>query len=469
MTFNPSRLYTALLNTGLQQKDNPLYQVLHNLIDNVITLNDQTSSVLADFRGPLTIPTYIVIGSIGSVTPSPGDLVVNRGSSGYGAIYFGPTGLAFLDWDGVNWNFQPSTGLVNAPNFNATASIFAALNVSATGGYIKAGGSVAFAPNLGDIIANRGGVAPGTGYLFLGNSAGAHYIGYDGTQLTTNDAFVSTGGRIGSNFGMTSGPIGLNTPTAGDLVVSRGGNPGSGAIYFGGSASSHFLFYDGTNFNITDPLSSLSVVGSIIGTGLVSIQTINDGSDSLRLGSGGFYYGFARSNITGSLYIQGNQAGANFIVLAPTSGNVGIGAEPTTLFSVIEKFQVNSSGYIPKYNNIVTKGIGVSSVYGLDNRTGLTTADGAATTLYTTVAANNIFRVSADIFATAAVTGTATYTIKWTENGTTQSMAVTSTVINTLGTASNLIRPDNATTITFQLTGVFTGTFTVVGLVEQVA
>ncbi len=127
------------------------------------------------------------------------------------------------------------------------------------------------------------------------------------------------------------------------------------------------------------------------------------------------------------------------------------------------------TGKATTYNNVATVGLGVPAIYGLDNRTGLTAADGAATTLYTTVAANTIFRISADIFATAAVTGTATYTIAWTENTTAQTMVVTATVINTLGTQSNLIRPDNATTITAQLTGTFTGTFTVVGLVEQIA
>lgn len=131
--------------------------------------------------------------------------------------------------------------------------------------------------------------------------------------------------------------------------------------------------------------------------------------------------------------------------------------------------QSQFAGLFTKYNNVGTLGLGMPAIYGLDNRTGLTGADGAPLTLYTTVAANNIFRISADIFATAAVTGTATYTIKWTENATSQSMAVTATAINTLGTQSNLIRPDNATTITAQLTGVFTGTFTVVGLVEQIA
>lgn len=130
---------------------------------------------------------------------------------------------------------------------------------------------------------------------------------------------------------------------------------------------------------------------------------------------------------------------------------------------------VNSSGKIVNYNGVATVGEGVVALYGLDSRTGLTGADGAATTLYTAIAANNLFRVSADIFATAAVTGTATYSITWTENGTGQTMSVTATAVNTLGTASNIIRPDNGTAIKSQLTGVFTGTFTVAGVVEQLA
>jgi hypothetical protein len=115
--------------------------------------------------------------------------------------------------------------------------------------------------------------------------------------------------------------------------------------------------------------------------------------------------------------------------------------------------------------------VGLASpvVVGLDNRIGLTTTDVAALTLYTALVANTLMRVSADIFATAAVTGTATYTLAWTENATAQTMVVTATAINTLGTASNLIRPDTATTITAQLTGTFTGTFTVAGVVEQIA
>jgi hypothetical protein len=124
---------------------------------------------------------------------------------------------------------------------------------------------------------------------------------------------------------------------------------------------------------------------------------------------------------------------------------------------------------IANYQGIATVGGGVPALYGLDKRAGITAADGAPITLYTIIAANGLFRITSDIFATAAVTGTATYTVRWTENGTTQTMVITATTLNTLATATQLIRPDNATAITVQLTGVFTGTFTLAALVEQLA
>ena len=44
MAIDPTRLYTTLLNTGLQQKDNPLYQVIHQLIEFLVALNIQVNS-----------------------------------------------------------------------------------------------------------------------------------------------------------------------------------------------------------------------------------------------------------------------------------------------------------------------------------------------------------------------------------------------------------------------------------------
>lgn len=39
--IDPSRLYAPLLNTGLQQKDQPLYQVIRDLIGNVVSINNK--------------------------------------------------------------------------------------------------------------------------------------------------------------------------------------------------------------------------------------------------------------------------------------------------------------------------------------------------------------------------------------------------------------------------------------------
>src|ERR1035437_1379231 len=47
MSFDPSRLYVSLLNTGLQQKDNPLYQVIHDLIGAVAVVNKQTNTIIS--------------------------------------------------------------------------------------------------------------------------------------------------------------------------------------------------------------------------------------------------------------------------------------------------------------------------------------------------------------------------------------------------------------------------------------
>lgn len=42
--IDPTRLYTALLNTGLQQKDNPLYQVIRQLIDQLANVTRTINS-----------------------------------------------------------------------------------------------------------------------------------------------------------------------------------------------------------------------------------------------------------------------------------------------------------------------------------------------------------------------------------------------------------------------------------------
>lgn len=55
MAFDPNRLYAHLLNTGLQNKDNPLYQVIHELIRQLSQLNITVTSGKISGSGTTTV------------------------------------------------------------------------------------------------------------------------------------------------------------------------------------------------------------------------------------------------------------------------------------------------------------------------------------------------------------------------------------------------------------------------------
>lgn len=74
--IDPARLYSALLNTGLQSRDNPLYQVIYQLIGLVVNLKSETtvgrppSSV-----GGLKNLTYITTGNESTTLPNSRQLL----------------------------------------------------------------------------------------------------------------------------------------------------------------------------------------------------------------------------------------------------------------------------------------------------------------------------------------------------------------------------------------------------------
>jgi hypothetical protein len=100
--------------------------------------------------------------------------------------------------------------------------------------------------------------------------------------------------------------------------------------------------------NIPD---AITVSGSNVGIGTSSPsadldikRTAGDNNDILRVGStDNYYHGFARSNTTGALSIQGNQTNFNNILLAPTSGNVGIGTSTPRTESGATTLEVSDS------------------------------------------------------------------------------------------------------------------------------
>ena len=127
-------------------------------------------------------------------------------------------------------------------------------------------------------------------------------------------------------------------------------------------------------------------------------------------------------------------------------------------------------GYITSYYFRTTVGFGLPPIIGLDNRYGITSADASAITLYTTTNVNQVYKVKARINATAVGTGgSATYTIKWTENGVALSQALTVSAANSPQSLDILIQPDKNTPITAQITALTSATVNVSAEVEEVA
>ena len=121
------------------------------------------------------------------------------------------------------------------------------------------------------------------------------------------------------------------------------------------------------------------------------------------------------------------------------------------------------SGIITQYNNIGTIGLGVAPLYGLDKRLGVTAADASAKTLYTTTAANQLYLVVARLFGVSGTNLSATYLVKWTENGSVQTATLTVSGAPSLYVSTSLIQPDSGTAITVQLTAL-SGTSPVVNV-----
>lgn len=370
MSFNPSRLYSTLLNTGLQTKDNPLYQVLHDLIAAVASVNKQTDTIISGGSSPqiiIDLPTSPIIfddssfdnNDIIRLNPAIQDLISNfiQGS----VIFAGPSGYFAQDninlfWDNINKRLGLGTktpenllevvgggiriqGEVNSPvtgkglelrfnsfnsgviqTFNRLTSTW--LNTSIQGASVDltandpTAGNITLNPSgIGHVFCNvlTGGSNVNQALIFIstsgvgvadsisfrvGTNGGtiALTINHDGTAAFGFDlqaqTFTTTG-RIWSTGYIRAGAADSTSPIAGDIVANRGGNPGSGVVFFGGSANAHYLYYDGSKFNLTDPFTSIFVDTITIAnltSGKIPIATTNgkliDSTPSLQVAAG---------------------------------------------------------------------------------------------------------------------------------------------------------------------------------------
>jgi hypothetical protein len=165
------------------------------------------------------------------------------------------------------------------------------------------------------------------------------------------------------------------------------------------------------------------------------------------------------------------------LAINPLGGNVGIGtSSPSSLFSVgsSSQFQVNSSGQVAEYNGIATAANGVGVIVGADTRTGVTSVDASAITLYSVPASGGIFRFSGGLTVTAlAGSGKVYYTQSETcLDGTTYPNTTSLSGVGTVIFELNTVRCKPSTNITGQITkdsGVTSFTAYPVCIVEQLA
>ena len=188
-----------------------------------------------------------------------------------------------------------------------------------------------------------------------------------------------------------------------------------------------------------------------------------DGNRAMSIGS--FLWEASAYSIPTSYIIQ-NSSIELITVASASTGNSGV--DLNGLLNNVGFFRgstaaawffnglIMANSKILQYSGIPTAGAGVSAIYGLDNRRGLTAADAAAITLYTIPAGNTTssFKISPRMLLTAGTSPAATYVIEWTEGGVVQSLTLTASALQTQYGTPILIQPDANTVITAQLSAI---------------
>lgn len=257
--IDPSRIFTALMNTGLQQKDNALYQVLRDLINVLIIISKQTGSIIniisgggaAGPQGPpgpigsiiqledlifendlvwfppsisapsqwITIGSdiYYLLGNVGIGTSTPafnldvaGTIRANTGIGGV-ALYIGNA-------DAIRGN----AGTAGVLYIDASGDLSGTINVRAT--IINLAGAVGVAglTSNGDILVNGG-----NGVVQIAFSSPISFRLNSTSGGAKNWALETTRTAVAGTLEFTNLTDAINSPR---MVILAGGNVGIGTV-----------------------------------------------------------------------------------------------------------------------------------------------------------------------------------------------------------------------------------------------
>jgi len=352
----------------------------------------------------------------GSGTTPTGSLLSLQNNASGNSIYMGTdTSSPYSGWIQVanSANLGATFPLLLNPNGGnvgiGTSTPAQLLDIEGNA-YVR--GVVASIPWSGDgiVAAQAGSASDRVRYQATIPSSGTWYWGADGSdtskyKLAWNSSTFASPAMVVTTAGLVG--IGTTTPdsllTLGGLSGGAATNKGiiqiasgadinaaaSGLEFKGSSFQNGFGWKiaspDRSNSNVplsfayrsnsatwTELLTMRSDTGTIgIGTttpgGTLDVtRSANDSGTIMRLGNNvsgtAIYYDFVRSASTGALSIQGSQTGFNNILLAPTSGNVGIGTTtPLASLSIYggsaSAGAINIGGSLfPSYNGIWLNG-----------------------------------------------------------------------------------------------------------------
>lgn len=366
--IDPARLFSQLLNTGLQIKDNPTYQVIHQLIDQIVSINTEQNKLIAN-GGSTTITLKGDIGPPGvdgidfddfNIIPRPD----NNPSWILGSVIFsGPSGIlaqdnANLFWDNTN----------NRLGIN-TASPVAALHISSTGSIWVEG--------------SEGGLAVGAAQGIRISTTGivpnkiAEIFGFDyGTGLPRPLALNSPGGNVG---------IGVANPTLGKLQVTgdSGVATNDSALILqdtrAGSGKTYILRSVAGDFELFDNTASRIVLHTQSGSSKVTFGQIFNPSFRIAIPNTEYFSGInvggsndiALIGITSGDKISIGPGGANILLAsagAPTIGTAGLvfgdgtalsgmGLNTAGLYAddvagTVEMFGINEAGVVTQLTGV---------------------------------------------------------------------------------------------------------------------
>lgn len=528
-----ARLKSVLLVSGLQKSNNPLYQIILQLINGISDLNssvtkssNSSTTIIAGAQNIISGEDNIIEESIFPLYEqfwkrTNTGIYYNDGDVGIGtSAPTVPLDIASNATVGINLTGS-NDGQYRLRVVNSSTGVNAFADMQ-----IQCGTTQFFVGASGQNYSFAGpATAAGRSWLDTSNTLGAGWdfsapasngnhkfytVGYGATNLRVT---IDVSGLLISNNGILDVQRTALGTTSADGVVAENITAATGATTvqisprlrmrgtaWDTAASETVEFYQevlpasaatptGTlkwvyslNGAAGTTLLSLSSIGNLTMSGnMIATDYQSTGANGYQAANGAFFFWASRSAFSspadGQLKISNNAVSAGVILDVATDATLKLRNRSATAGTG----NLDIGAKLSAYNAINTAGWGLSAIYG-SGRSTAQTGDVASVAAYTVGAADGSFIVSCNVNVTAFTAGTQSIRIDYTdETNTARTLSLTvSSITGTFGLTIGAtgafegvplhIRCKASTSITIKTVGtVWNGTYNVEGVIIQVA